>query len=53
MLASSDIIIDKLLPPVLKHCKDQVPNIRFVSLKVAKTLQKRIEAPNPVKQINT
>jgi hypothetical protein len=37
------VISDKLIPLVLKECKDSVANIRFVSLKVAKALSRRIE----------
>lgn len=43
--------MDKLVPIVLKHLKDPVPNIKFIAIKVAKALQKRIEAPGVINQI--
>jgi serine/threonine-protein phosphatase 2A regulatory subunit A len=48
---SPDIVVDKLLPLALKNLKDPVPNIRFISVKVAKSLQKRIEAQSAINQI--
>ncbi|KAM3135001.1 hypothetical protein pb186bvf_012825 [Paramecium bursaria] len=51
LVVQPDIIADKLLPVVIRCMKDSVPNIRFVSVKVAKALSKRIENPQILTQI--
>lgn len=48
LVAPSEIILEKLLPLVIKNLKDPVPNIKFIAIKVAKSLQKRIEYPAAV-----
>ncbi|CAD8201014.1 unnamed protein product [Paramecium octaurelia] len=51
LVADGPTIIDKLWPIVQKCMKDIVPNIRFVSIKVAKSLSKRIDHQGTLNQI--
>ncbi|CAD8096364.1 unnamed protein product [Paramecium sonneborni] len=50
-VADGPMIQDKLWPIVHKCLKDNVPNIKFVSIKVAKSLTKRIEHQGTLNQI--
>ncbi|CAK59059.1 unnamed protein product (macronuclear) [Paramecium tetraurelia] len=51
LVADGPTITDKLWPIVQKCMKDVVPNIRFVSIKVAKTLSKKIDHQGTLNQI--
>lgn len=45
------VIADKLWPIVAKCMNDSVPNLRFVSLKVAKSLSKKVDNQMVLNQI--
>ncbi|CAD8095895.1 unnamed protein product [Paramecium sonneborni] len=50
-VADGPMIQDKLWPIVHKCLKDNVPNIKFVSIRVAKSLSKRIDHQGTLNQI--